>query len=82
MRKIIADSLWCHIGLFVGAISLLTLLLFFKVASPIAFVCIGVSYVFLLINSAMNIADFEMSEIGVLVKDYENGRFYKIETFE
>ena len=82
MRKIIADSLWCHIGLFIGAISLLTLLLFLKFASPIAFVCIGVSYVFLLINSAMNIADFEMSEIGVLVKDYENGKFYKIETFE
>jgi len=81
MKKIIADSLYCHMLLFAFVVSVLAMLLVFTVANPIASVFIGVGYVFLLINSAMNIADFEMSEIGCLVKDYEKGRFYKIETF-
>ena len=41
-------------------------------------VAIGCGYVFALFNSAMRIADFEMSELGKLVNKAENGAYKEI----
>ncbi len=64
MKDIISDSLWAHFIMFLFVMS--AILPLFSVI-PWLGVLVGSSYVLILFHSAMNIADFEMSEQGKLL---------------
>ncbi len=65
MKDIISDSLWAHFIMFLFVMS--TILPLFSVIPWLA-VLIGSGYVLLLFNSAMKIANFEMSKQGELLE--------------
>ena len=75
MKNIISDSIWAHFIMFIFVMS--AILPLFSVIPWLA-VAIGCGYVFILFNSAMRIADFEMSEIGKLVNKIESGHYKEI----
>ncbi len=64
MRNIILDSFCAHFIMFLFVMS--TILPLFSVI-PLLAVLVGSGYVLLLFNSAMNIADLEMSKQGELL---------------
>lgn len=65
MKDIISDSLWAHFIMFLFVMS--TILPLFSIIPWLA-VLVGSGYVLLLFNSAMKIADFEMSKQGELLE--------------
>lgn len=75
MKNIISDSIWAHFIMFLFVMSAI-LPLFSTI--PWLAVVIGCGYVFILFNSAMRIADFEMSEIGKLVNKIESEHYKEI----
>ena len=75
MKNIISDSIWAHFIMFLFVMSAI-LPLFSTI--PWLAVVIGCGYVFILFNSAMRIADFEMSELGNLVDKIESGHYKDI----
>ena len=75
MKNIISDSIWAHFIMFLFVMSAI-LPLFSTI--PWLAVVIGCGYVFILFNSAMRIADFEMSELGKLVDKIESGHYKEI----
>lgn len=78
MKKIISDSIWAHLLMFYLFSILALMLLTVGAISPIAFVVCGVLYVMLIIISAMNISDFEMSEVGKLVNKIESKKYKEV----
>ena len=75
MKNIISDSIWAHFIMFLFVMSAI-LPLFSTI--PWLAVAIGCGYVFILFNSAMRIADFEMSELGKLVNKIESEHYKEI----
>ena len=75
MKNIISDSIWAHFIMFIFVMS--AILPLFSIIPWLA-VAIGCGYVFILFNSAMRIADFEMSEIGKLVNKIESEHYKEI----
>ena len=75
MKNIISDSIWAHFIMFLFVVSAIFPL--FSIAPWLA-VAIGCGYVFILFNSAMRIADFEMSELGKLVNKIESEHYKEI----
>lgn len=75
MKNIISDSIWAHFTMFLFVMS--TILPLFGIVPWLA-VAIGCGYVFILFNSAMRIADFEMSEVGKLVNKIESEHYKEI----
>lgn len=75
MKNIISDSIWAHFIMFLFVMSAI-LPLFSTI--PWLAVVIGCGYVFILFNSAMRIADFEMSELGKLVNKIESEHYKEI----
>ena len=75
MKNIISDSIWAHFLVFLYVLS--AILPLFSIIPWLA-IAIGCGYVFILFNSAMRIADFEMSELGKLVNKAENGAYKEI----
>ena len=75
MKSIICDSIWAHFMVFLYVIS--AILPLFSIVPWLA-VAIGCGYVFILFNSAMRIADFEMSELGKLVNKIESEHYKEI----
>ena len=75
MKNIISDSIWAHFTVFIFALS--AILPLFSIIPWLA-VAIGCGYVFILFNSAMRIADFEMSELGKLVNKIESEHYKEI----
>ena len=75
MKNIISDSIWAQFMVFLCVIS--AILPLFSIIPWLA-VAIGCGYVFILFNSAMRIADFEMSEIGKLVNKIESEHYKEI----
>ena len=75
MKNIISDSIWAHFTMFLFVMSAI-LPLFSTI--PWLAVVIGCGYVFILFNSAMRIADFEMSEVGKLVNKIESEHYKEI----
>lgn len=75
MKNIISDSIWAHFIMFLFVMSAI-LPLFSTI--PWLAVVIGCGYVFILFNSAMRIADFEMSDLGKLVNKIESEHYKEI----
>ena len=75
MKNIISDSIWAHFIMFLFVMS--AILPLFSIIPWLA-VAIGCGYVFILFNSAMRIADFEMSELGKLVNKIESEHYKEI----
>ena len=75
MKNIISDSIWAHFIMFLFVVS--AILPLFSIVPWLA-VAIGCGYVFILFNSAMRIADFEMSELGKLVNKIESEHYKEI----
>ena len=75
MKNIICDSIWAHFIMFLFVMS--AILPLFSIVPWLA-VAIGCGYVFILFNSAMRIADFEMSELGKLVNKIESEHYKEI----
>ena len=75
MKNIISDSIWAHFTMFLFVMSAI-LPLFSTI--PWLAVVIGCGYVFILFDSAMRIADFEMSDLGKLVNKIESGHYKEI----
>lgn len=75
MKNIISDSIWAHFIMFLFVMSAI-LPLFSTI--PWVAVAIGCGYVFILFNSAMRIADFEMSELGKLVNKIESEHYKEV----
>ena len=75
MKNIISDSIWAHFIMFLFVMSAI-LPLFSTI--PWLAVVIGCGYVFILLNSAMCIADFEMSELGKVVNKIESEHYKEI----
>ena len=75
MKNIISDSIWAHFIMFLFVMSAI-LPLFSTI--PWLAVVIGCGYVFILFDSAMRIADFEMSDLGKLVNKIESGHYKEI----
>ena len=75
MKNIISDSIWAHFTVFIFVLS--AILPLFSIIPWLA-VAIGCGYVFILFNSAMRIADFEMSELGKLVNKIESEHYKEI----
>ena len=75
MKNIISDSIWAHFLVFIYVLS--AILPLFSVIPWLA-VTIGCGYVFILFNSAMRIADFEMSDLGKVVNRAEKGAYKAI----
>lgn len=75
MKNIISDSIWAHFIMFLFVMS--AILPLFSIVPWLA-VAIGCGYVFILFNSAMRIADFEMSELGKVVNKIESGHYKEI----
>lgn len=84
MKKIISDSLWAHMFMFFLLIHFMIMWLAVGMLHPVLFVIVGSIYVLNIINSAINIADFEMSIQGSIAKqlndcgDLRNVRDVKI----
>ena len=78
MKDIISDSLWAHFVMFLFLMSVILPL--FSIIPWIA-VSIGCGYVFILFNSAMRIADFEMSDLGKVVKIQESGKYRRMDVY-
>lgn len=78
MKKIISDSIWAHIVTFWLFINLALLFLSIGIINPALFVISGVVYVLIIFNSAMRIADFEMSEVGKLVNKIESRKYKEV----
>lgn len=76
MKKIISDSLWAHLLMFLFLLDMLTPVATF---APFLFVSIGSLYVLLVFNSAINIANFEMSDLGQFVEKANSGKYKHIE---
>ena len=75
MKNIISDAIWAHFTVFIFVLS--AILPLFSIIPWLA-VAIGCGYVFILFNSAMRIADFEMSELGKLVNKIESEHYKEI----
>lgn len=75
MKNIISDSIWAHFIMFLFVMS--AILPLFSIVPWLA-VAIGCGYVFILFNSAMRIADFEMSDLGKLVNKIESEHYKEI----
>ena len=75
MKNIINDSIWAHFIMFLFVMS--AILPLFSIVPWLA-VAIGCGHVFILFNSAMRIADFEMSELGKLVNKIESEHYKEI----
>ena len=75
MKNIISDSIWAHFIMFLFVMT--AILPLFSIVPWLA-VAIGCGYVFILFNSAMRIADFEMSELGKLVNKIESEHYKEI----
>ena len=75
MKNIIRDSIWAHFIMFLFVMSAI-LPLFSTI--PWLAVVIGCGYIFILFNSAMRIADFEMSDLGKLVNKIESEHYKEI----
>ena len=75
MKNIISDSIWAHFIMFLFVMA--AILPLFSIVPWLA-VAIGCGYVFILFNSAMRIADFEMSELGKLVNKIESEHYKEI----
>ena len=75
MKNIISDSIWVHFTVFIFVLS--AILPLFSIIPWLA-VAIGCGYVFILFNSAMRIADFEMSELGKLVNKIKSEHYKEI----
>lgn len=75
MKNIICDSIWAHFIMFLFVMAAIPPL--FSIVPWLA-VAIGCGYVFILFNSAMRIADFEMSELGKLVNKIESEHYKEI----
>lgn len=71
MKKIISDSLWAHMVMFFFLIHFMIMWLAVGMLHPILFVVVGSIYVLNIINSAINIADFEMSAGGEVLEYME-----------
>ena len=78
MKNIISDSMWAHIGAFWLAAHMAVIFLNTGIITPVLFVIFGVVYVLIVFNSAMRIADFEMSELGKLVNKIESEHYKEI----
>ena len=78
MKKIISDSLWAHMFMFFLLIHFMIMWLAVGMLHPVLFVIVGSIYVLNIINSAINIADFEMSEVGKLVSKIESKKYKEI----
>ena len=78
MKNIISDSIWAHIGVFWLAAHMAVIFLNAGIITPTLFVIFGVVYVLIVFNSAMRIADFEMSELGKLVNKIESEHYKEI----
>ena len=76
MKNIISDSLWAHFCLFLFFIFFF---LIFVSSSPFFWVIIGSFYVLLIIQCAMNIAEFEMSEQGRIVDKLNSGKYKRVD---
>lgn len=68
MKKIISDSLWAHMLMFFFLIHFMVIWHAVGVLHPVVFVAAGSIYVLNIINSAINIADFEMSGGGEVLR--------------
>lgn len=75
MKNIISDSIWAHFIMFLFVMSAI-LPLFSTI--PWLAVVIGCGYVSILFHSAMQIADFEMSELGKVINKAEKGAYKEI----
>ena len=75
MKNIISDSIWAHFIMFLFV--MFAILPLFSTIPWLA-VAIGCGYVFILFNSAMRIADFEMSDLGKLVNKIESEHYKEI----
>ena len=75
MKNIISDSIWAHFIMFLFVMS--AILPLFSIVPWLA-VAIGCGYVFILFDSAMRIADFEMSDLVKVVNKAENGAYKEI----
>ena len=75
MKNIICDSIWAHFIMVLFVMAAIPPL--FSIVPWLA-VAIGCGYVFILFNSAMRIADFEMSELGKLVNKIESEHYKEI----
>lgn len=78
MKNIISDSLWAHFMVFIYVIFAIFPL--FSVIPWLA-VAIGCGYVLILFDSAMRIADFEMSDLGKVVKIQESGKYKRMDVY-
>lgn len=78
MKKIISDSLWAHMVMFFLLVHFMVIWHAVGVLHPIVFVAAGSIYVLNIINTAINIADFEMSEVGKLVNKIESEKYKEI----
>ena len=78
MKNIISDSIWAHMGAFWLAAHMAVIFLNTGIIAPVPFVIFGVVYVLIVFNSAMRIADFEMSELGKLVNKIESKHYKEI----
>ena len=75
MKNIISDSIWAHFIMFLFVMS--AILPLFSTIHWLAII-IGCGYVFILFDSAMRIADFEMSDLGKVVNKAEKGAYKEI----
>lgn len=75
MKNIISDSIWAHFIMFLFV--MFAILPLFSTIPWLA-VAVGCGYVFILFNSAIRIADFEMSELGKVVNKAEKGAYKEI----
>ena len=78
MKNIISDSIWAHMGAFWLAAHMAVIFLNTGIITPVLFVIFGVVYVLIVFNSAMRIADFEMSELGKVINKAEKGAYKEI----
>lgn len=78
MKDIISDSLWAHFIMFLFVMSAI-----FPLFSTIPWLAIivGCGHVLVLFNSAIKIADFEMSGIGETVRLYESGEYERVNVY-
>lgn len=78
MKNIISDSLWAHFIMFLFVMSAI-LPLFSTI--PWLAVVIGCGHVLFLFDSAISIADFEMSDLGKVVKLQESGKYKRMDVY-
>ena len=73
MKNIVTDSMWAHLLMFWFMVDFLIEL------GGFALVVFGSFYVLLIFQSAINIANFEMSEVGQFVEKAGSGKYKHIE---